>query len=127
MGTSGFHHRALPAHSALLSGHTSPDAIGFRSDRLQIWYNHTAEPWRDSGPHLHQESDECFIVLCGTLVVEVEGDVLTIGPQEFCCFPRGVYHAVVAVRPPVETLLIRAPAAADKRYREPPPQGDAGG
>jgi len=37
---------------------------------------------------------------------------------------RGVYHAIVAVRPPVETLMIRVPSLADKRYREPPPHGE---
>lgn len=115
---SRFHHRALPAHSALLAGHTPPDELGFRSERLQIWYNHTDEPWHDSGPHLHEESDECFVVLRGSLVVEVEGERFTVGPREFCCFPRGIFHAVVAVHPPVETLMIRAPSVSDKRYQD---------
>ncbi len=90
--------------------------MGFASERLQIWYNNTAEAWRDPQPHAHLESDECFIVLRGTLIVEVEGERFTVGPREFCCFPRGVYHAVVEVYPPVETLMIRAPSAEDKVY-----------
>lgn len=65
---------------------------------------------------MHLESDECFIVLRGTLVVEVEGEQYTIGEREFCCFPRGVYHSVVEVHPPVETLMIRAPSINDKVY-----------
>ncbi|CAA9587595.1 MAG: hypothetical protein AVDCRST_MAG88-4218, partial [uncultured Thermomicrobiales bacterium] len=89
---SRFHHRKLPAHSALLAGHTPPDETGFRSERLQIWFNHTAEPWQDPRPHRHEESDECFIVLQGALVVDVEGERFTVGPREFCCFPRGLYH-----------------------------------
>ncbi len=113
---SDFHHRKLPSFSALLAGHTPPDELGFRSERLQIWYNNTSEPWSDPRPHLHEESDECFIVLRGTLVVEVEGERHAIGPGEFCCFPRGVLHAVVDVRPPAETLMIRAPSVTDKRY-----------
>jgi mannose-6-phosphate isomerase-like protein (cupin superfamily) len=113
----GLHKRKLPEHSTLLSGPVPRDWVGFRSERLQIWYNHTDEAWRDPAPHAHAESDECFIVLRGTLVIEVEGERETIGPGEFCCFPRGVYHAVVGVRPPVESLMIRAPAGNDKIYR----------
>jgi mannose-6-phosphate isomerase-like protein (cupin superfamily) len=112
-----FHHQKLPAYSTLLSGHTPPDAVGFRSDRLQIWYNNSASGWRDPVPHAHLESDECFVVLRGALVVEVEGQRCTIGPREFCCFPRGVYHAVVEVHPPIESLMIRAPSVGDKIYQ----------
>jgi len=112
-----FHHRKLPEYSTLLTGPQPPDEVGFCSDQLQIWYNHTQEGWADSAPHAHQSSDECFIVLRGSLVVEVEGQRFEIGSREFCCFPAGVYHAVIAVSPPVETLMIRAPALADKIYQ----------
>jgi mannose-6-phosphate isomerase-like protein (cupin superfamily) len=98
----------------LLSGRQPPDSIGFQSDLLQVWYNHTTETWVDPGPHAHQESDECFIVLYGSLVVEVEGERVVIGPGEFCCFPRGLFHAIVEVHPPIETLMIRAPSVDDK-------------
>lgn len=68
---------------------------------------------------MHTDSDECFIVLRGILVVEVDGNRFTVGPREFCCFPRGMYHAVVEVHPPVETLMIRAPSISDKVYQTP--------
>jgi quercetin dioxygenase-like cupin family protein len=55
-------------------------------------------------------------ILRGQLVVEVEGQRHTIGPREFGCFPAGVYHVVVEVYPPVETLMIRAPSVPDKVY-----------
>ncbi len=112
-----FHHRNLPDHSNLLAGHTPPDGTGFQSELLQIWYNNTAASWRDPSPHLHEESDECFIVLQGRLVVEVEGERVTVGPREFCCFPRGVYHAVIEVHPPIEAFMIRAPSKQDKQYQ----------
>lgn len=117
-----YHHRPLPEYSTLLSGHTPRDAIGFRSERLQIWYNNTGRNWVGAGeaPHLHTDSDECFIVLRGELVVDVEGERFVVGPREFCCFPRGVYHAIVEVRPPAETLMIRAPSIGDKVYRRAP-------
>lgn len=111
-----FHHRKLPEHSTLLSGRVPPDEVGFQSDRLQVWYNNTQEAWADPQPHAHQESDECFIVLRGSIVVEVEGERFTVGSREFCCFPRGMYHQVVSVHPPAETLMLRAPAVSDKVY-----------
>jgi mannose-6-phosphate isomerase-like protein (cupin superfamily) len=115
---SQFHHQKLPDYSTLLAGHTPPNEIGFRSERLQIWYNNTAKGWADPAPHKHLESDECFIVLQGQIVVEVEGERHIIGPREFCCFPQGVYHSVVEVYPPVESLMIRAPSVNDKVYQD---------
>lgn len=112
-----FHHQALPDFPALLSGSRPPTDIAFHSDRLQIWYNNTAEGWRDPDPHAHQDSDECFVVLRGTLVLEVEDERITVGPREFCCFPRGVYHSILKVHPPVESLMIRAPSIDDKVYQ----------
>jgi mannose-6-phosphate isomerase-like protein (cupin superfamily) len=113
-----FHHRALPTYSTLLSGRTPPDEVGFPSERLQIWFNHTTDRWVDAMLHIHSRSDECFIVLSGSLVVEVDGTQITIGPREFCCFPSGTPHAVVDVHLPVETLMIRAPSIDDKVYQD---------
>ncbi len=117
---SNFHHRKLPEFSTLLSGPTPPDNVGFQSTRLQIWFNNTDQSWIGDGekPHLHQNSDECFVVLDGSIVVEVEGERFTVGSQEFCCFPAGVYHAILEVNPPVKMLIIRAPSGADKIYSE---------
>lgn len=114
-----YHHRKLPAFSTLLSGHTPSNEVGFRSARLQIWYNNTTEGWRDDLPHAHAECDECFIVLKGGLTVDVEGERVRIGAGEFCCFPAGLFHAVVDVQTPAETLMIRAPSVNDKIYAKP--------
>jgi len=113
------HHKKLPDHSTLLSGREPPDEIGFRSDQLQIWYNNTNESWVGDGeiPHMHTTSDECFIVIKGSIEVEVEGQRSIISEREFCCFPVGVYHAVTKVFPPVETLMLRAPSVEDKVYQ----------
>jgi len=102
-----FHHRRLPQFSALLTGPTPPNDLAFLSDRLQISYFNTKEDWTDPLPHAHQESDECFVVFQGAIVVEVEGERVTIGPREFCGFPRGIYHQVVEVHPPIECLILR--------------------
>jgi len=99
-----------------LSGPTAPNDLAFLSDRLQISYFNTKEGWTDPLPHAHQESDGCFLVFQGTIIVEVEGERVTIGPREFCGFPRGTYHQVLEVHPPIECLILRSPSGSDKRY-----------
>lgn len=118
--TRTFHHRKLPDHSALLSGHRPADSVGFQSNVLQIWYNNTPESWVETPevPHYHRESDEMFLVLKGALHVEAEGRVQRIGEREFCCFPAGQWHSILSVEVPVETLMIRAPSIDDKVYKE---------
>ena len=109
-----FHHSPLPDHSALLAGRDPRGAVAWQSDRLQLWFNNTSTEWHDEGLHAHQESDEIFVVLEGTVVVEVDGHRVAIQPGEFCCFPRGVQHAVVETHPPLRTLMFRAPSVDDK-------------
>lgn len=111
-------HAKLPDHSALLSGRDTRGDDGFRSSQLQILYRNTDASWSDPAPHMHEESDECFIVLQGAVTVEVEGNVFTVGPREYCCFPRGVYHALLESHPPVEALIIRSPSVDDKVYQD---------
>lgn len=113
-----FHHHKLPDFSTLLTGRAPPDEVGFTSQKLQIWYNNSDEPWQDDGLHAHLESDECFIVLKGSLTVQVEDEVYTVMAGEFCCFPVGVYHAVLGVETPAETFMIRAPSLSDKIHRD---------
>jgi mannose-6-phosphate isomerase-like protein (cupin superfamily) len=87
---------------------------GLASDRLQLWFNNTNTKWHDEGLHAHRESDEIFVVLEGNLVVDVDGDRVTIGPGEFCCFPQGLQHGVVETHPALRTLMFRAPSLDDK-------------
>jgi mannose-6-phosphate isomerase-like protein (cupin superfamily) len=111
----GFHHRKLPEGSGFLSGRGPLDpALGFPSDRLQIYWRRGDDLSVDERPHAHLESDECFIVLTGSVVVEVEGREHVIGPREFCCFAPGVFHRIARLAQPVEALILRAPGRADK-------------
>jgi len=116
MCNSTFHHKPLPDHSTLLCGKNPPDSIGFKSEEIQIWYNNTEEEWTDNSPHYHTLSDECFVILKGSLIVEVEGKQMTINEREFCCFPKGIVHSVIKVFPPIEAIMFRAPSVEDKVY-----------
>ncbi len=116
-----FHHRRLPDHSALLAGREPTGSVAWQSDRLQVWFNNTITGWRDDGSHAHAASDEIFVVLEGTVVVSVDGELVEVGPGEFCCFPTGLVHAVVETRPPLRTFMLRAPSISDKRSTRPAP------
>jgi mannose-6-phosphate isomerase-like protein (cupin superfamily) len=80
----------------------------------QVFYNNTTSGWRDDGSHAHEHSDEIFIVLEGTVVVDVDGERVEMGPGEFCCFPARLRHAVIETRPPLRTFVLRAPSIDDK-------------
>ena len=116
MSERTFHHRPLPTYSTLLAGR-APDGheAAWKSDRLQVWFNDTAEGWRDDGKHAHTDSDEIFIVLEGTVILDVAGERVEVGPGEFCCFPDGLSHAVVGTVPPLRTFMLRAPSIEDKK------------
>jgi mannose-6-phosphate isomerase-like protein (cupin superfamily) len=88
---STFHHARLPDHSTLLCGHSPPDETAFQSDLLQIWYNNQNRSWLSERepPHKHTQSDECFIVLRGELLVEVEGGTIYNRAARILLFPNG--------------------------------------
>jgi mannose-6-phosphate isomerase-like protein (cupin superfamily) len=54
--------------------------------------------------HSHADADELFLVLSGTLRMELRDRVVEIEPGEFLIVPRGVEHRPVAPRE-VEVLL----------------------
>lgn len=118
MGTRQYLRRSLPREFTVLGGPNPTDALAFRSSNLQILWNCSDESWTDLGQHYHRESDEVFIVLKGSLEVEVEQEVFTVDAGELCFFPAGVWHAITRANPPVEALVIRAPVTSDKVYRD---------
>lgn len=42
--------------------------------------------------HLHPDSDECFLVLEGTLIIELEGRTVELNPNQLFTIPRNVVH-----------------------------------
>lgn len=49
-------------------------------------------PW-----HTHDNEDEMFLVIEGTLDILLRDQSVRVGPGEFCIVPRGVEHRVVPV------------------------------
>lgn len=55
--------------------------------------------------HNHANEDELFLVLAGTLVIELRDGTVTLSPGEMVVIPRGVDHRPVA-REEVHLMLI---------------------
>jgi len=113
----GSHHAQLAASGpTILCGSAPPGPDTFHSQRLQALYANNSESWSDVGVHSHSESDEVFIVLEGSIVLDVDGAEVTLSAGEFAGFPAGLRHAVVRSNPPTRHLVMRAPSVQDKTY-----------
>ena len=55
--------------------------------------------------HKHEDTDDFFLVLAGTLVIELRDGSVTLGPGQLYVVPRGVEHRPVAAEE-VHVLLI---------------------
>jgi mannose-6-phosphate isomerase-like protein (cupin superfamily) len=42
--------------------------------------------------HLHPDSDECFLVIEGTLIIELEDRTVELNPNQLFTIPRNVIH-----------------------------------
>lgn len=114
MNQSRPHHHKLPGEWALLCGREPLNHLGLKSDKLQIIYNSTTEPWAGAEPHAHTSSDEVYIVLQGEMAIDVAGKVAVVRAGEFLCVPAGTVHRLVNVLTPVKSFVIRGPSVDDK-------------
>src|SRR5512142_1315307 len=55
--------------------------------------------------HQHENEDELFLVVAGTLVIKLRDRDLTLKPGQFVIIPRGVEHLPVAAEE-VQVLLL---------------------
>lgn len=58
--------------------------------------------------HSHEQEDELFYVIEGTLFIELSDETLEIGPGEFVIIPRGVFHKPYA--PEEVSVMLFEPA-----------------
>lgn len=62
--------------------------------------------------HKHDDTDDFFLVVAGTLDIELRDQTVTLGPGELFVVPRGVEHRPVA-RDEVHLLLIEPSGTAN--------------
>lgn len=100
----------------VVSGPNPPTSDGFRSTRVQVLHWRVDHEFSDPGPHLHESSDEVYVVLGGSIDVQVGEDRIRVGPDEALVVGAGVAHSLVAVQHPARGLSIRGPSIGDKRF-----------
>jgi len=80
------------AELAKLTEHWSPRVIAQVNDQ----YVKVAKLQGEFVWHAHAEEDELFVVVRGTLVMQLEDGAVTLGPGQCLVVPRGVRHNPMA-------------------------------
>ena len=76
---------------ALISDHWQPRIVGELNDQ----YVKLAKLKGEFIWHQHEDEDELFLVMEGTLTIKLHDRDLTVGEGEFVIIPRGVAHKPV--------------------------------
>lgn len=105
---------SLDGALTVISGPNPPTPDGFRTNRVQVLHWQVDGPFSDPEPHLHEASDEVYVVLEGSIDVTVEDETIRVGPAEALVVGAGVVHSLVAVQHPAKGLSIRGPSIGDK-------------
>jgi mannose-6-phosphate isomerase-like protein (cupin superfamily) len=77
---------------ANVTQHWSPQVIGQVNDQ----YIKVAKLKGELMWHAHADEDEMFMVVYGTLIIQLEDRDIILQPGEFCVIPKGVRHNPVA-------------------------------
>ena len=72
--------------------------------------------------HVHDDLDEFFFVLDGTLLVDLEGRTVELGPQQGFVVPKGVRHRT---RAPQRTVMLMVEGEDIVPTGDEPRRGDA--
>lgn len=99
---------------ALFSDHWSPKVIA----RLNDYEVKLAKLKGEFVWHTHDDTDELFLVIEGSLTIQLRDGDVTLGPGQLFVVPRGVEHRPIA-EGEVSTLLIEPAGVVNT--------GDAGG
>ncbi|MFQ6147082.1 cupin domain-containing protein [Streptomyces seoulensis] len=70
---------------------------------------HSGERGYMSPLHLHENDEETFVVLEGTLRVEVGNEVRSVGSGALAMLPRGLAHGFVVTSPQARFLTLHTP------------------
>lgn len=79
---------------------------------------HTGERGYMSPLHLHESDEETFLVLDGTLRVEVGNDVRSVGAGALALLPRGLAHGFVVTSPTARFLTLHTPGGGFDAFVE---------
>ncbi len=97
------------------SGYVIDANHGAAHELLALGHTASKTPWSDPDVHLHEHSEEYYILLQGKLRFLVGGTSLTLRPKEILMVKAQVPHAIVGGAGLIEHVGIRAPALKDKQ------------
>ena len=69
-------------------------------------------------PHRHTNCSEAYFALDGEVAVEVEGEELLLGPEQFVLVPRGTAHTFGNAGEREARMLVLHPPAMDAYFAE---------
>ncbi|MFE9445127.1 cupin domain-containing protein [Streptomyces sp. NPDC006602] len=79
---------------------------------------HTGERGYMSPLHLHESDEETFLILDGTLRVEVGNEVRSVGAGGLALLPRGLAHGFVVTSPTARFLTLHTPGGGFDAFVE---------
>ena len=82
---------------------------------LAIRHSARVAPWVDPDVHVHQDSEELYVLLQGELALLVAGQLVTLRPMEVLMVKPRVPHAIVRGVGSIEHFGLRAPALGDRQ------------
>jgi mannose-6-phosphate isomerase-like protein (cupin superfamily) len=87
------------------------------SEAGAVGLGHTARrpAWSDPAIHIHELSEELYLLIVGELSFVIGSQVLSLRGGELLLVRPQVPHAIIGGRGPIEHFGIRAPAPPDKR------------
>ena len=92
----------IPEKLASFSDHWAPRIVArYNDNEVRLVKVEGEFVW-----HQHPDTDELFLVLDGTLDIELRDRTVTVGPGELLIVPRGTEHRPAARRGEVKLLLI---------------------
>lgn len=106
------HHASWVTNSLMIERATAEDTGGLYSV-WEMWATADGTP----PPHMHENEDEAFLVLSGSMDVTVGGVTTSVGPGGFAFAPRGVPHAFAITSDVARLVLITTPGGAEQFFR----------
>ena len=104
-----------------------PEGSRLASEVIQVNYQRRPakkELLKNEKRHSHPEPiEEFYLVLRGTLEVEVEAEALTVGERQILCVPPDKCHRGIDLSDDAEFLVFRTPISTSETKKECPEIG----
>jgi len=105
----------MPVGTTLIVSPTAADDVSIHeTSHMRVVFNRETRSLTEPRAHLHTASTEVYLVVAGTLTLEVESERIVLASHQACTIPPGVPHRILESSEGVEAVVIRSPAIADR-------------